>query len=552
MIRDILDIILDEVRPKYWAWLFVAMFLFAMTKCAYAQSNYGFEDGTLNGWTAGGGTSAGVITGGWSSNGVGVGVTTGISNYSPGGGKTWTINPYGSYMTSLQPGNGSVSFDSATTSLGLTSTENTAIKNYLTYQANNGGGGNPTPTNATWIKRTVSLQAGTTYTFAWNYLSTDYTPWNDGSMMTLTHATNANITPTLNNNQQRYALLGFTNPGTGNYATGSYGSTGWQVAVFTVPESGEYVLGFTSFNLGDTALSPILLIDQTQGTTLLNGQTFAPVAPNAGSNAPPPPSGETYISEITQPQLALVNAGKSRVTANMNRNSIYIDEKIGSSSNNVTIEQHGSYNRIQGLNGATYAIIDGDTNTINIKQGGGQGKNLIEFSITGNSNSITLWQSRTNLGVANSSDSSGHFQSLNIAGSNNNITQKQSNDGGANSGHYSNLDISGNSNTLTLNQKSDTGKIFFGIVSGANNVFDVTQQGSGSHYLDLTLSGNGHNANITQQGSGTHKSTISLSNVGGSSSLTVVQQGSTSQTYSISQQCANLAGCSVSITQGTQ
>jgi fibronectin-binding autotransporter adhesin len=95
------------------------------------------------------------------------------------------------------------------------------------------------------------------------------------------------ITPNLNNSQLRYALLGFTNPGTGNYATDSYGSTGWQMARFTVPETGTYILGFASFNLGDTALSPMLFIDEIQGTTTLNGQTFAPVAPNAGSTAPP-------------------------------------------------------------------------------------------------------------------------------------------------------------------------------------------------------------------------------------------------------------------------
>jgi hypothetical protein len=168
--------------------------------------------------------------------------------------------------------------------------ENTAIKNMLIYQSQNGGGGNPTPTTGSYMKREVTLQAGQTYTMAWQYLSTDYTPFNDGSIMTLVHSTDTNITPTLNNKQQRYSLLGFTNPGTGNYATGSYGATGWQVATFTVPVSGTYILGFTSFNLGDTALSPILLVDEVQGTTTLNGQTFTPVNPNPGSDAPPPPT----------------------------------------------------------------------------------------------------------------------------------------------------------------------------------------------------------------------------------------------------------------------
>lgn len=242
-----------------------------MFLCSNAFGQTGFESGNLTGWTT---------------SGSDIVASQALTNFSAGGGKTWTINPYGSWMGKLYP-SGSVQFDNAVTNLGLTSVENTAIKNYLSFQASNGGGGNPTPTNASWIKKSMTLTAGTTYSFAWNYLSTDYTPFNDGSMITLVHATNANIIPTLNNSQQRYGLLGFTNPGTGNYATDSYGSTGWQKATFTVPETGDYVLGFATFNLGDTALSPMLFIDEIQGTTTLNGATFGPVAPNPGSTAPP-------------------------------------------------------------------------------------------------------------------------------------------------------------------------------------------------------------------------------------------------------------------------
>jgi hypothetical protein len=249
----------------------------------------GFESGNILGWTSSGGEVS----------------VVGTTNVSPGGGKNWTVNPYGTKMAQIQP-TGGIQFDNATASLGLSSTENTAIRNYLT-----GLGGNSNPTNAGWIKRTIELQAGATYTFGWNYISTDYTPFNDGSMMTLTHATNANITPTLNNSVQRYALLGFTNPGTGNYATDSYGSTGWQLATFVVPESGTYVLGFASFNLGDTALSPMLFIDELQGNTSLNGESFGPIAPNAGSTAPstpsappPPPPAPTPVYGAAGPTTA--------------------------------------------------------------------------------------------------------------------------------------------------------------------------------------------------------------------------------------------------------
>ena len=72
------------------------------------------------------------------------------------------------------------------------------------------------------------------------YVSTDYMPYNDGSLITLTGGSG---TPTINGQTQNFALLGFTNTGTGNYSTNSYGATGWQVAVFTVPADGNYTLG---------------------------------------------------------------------------------------------------------------------------------------------------------------------------------------------------------------------------------------------------------------------------------------------------------------------
>ena len=145
--------------------------------CSNAFAQTGFETGNLTGWTSSGGDNT---------------ASQALTNFSAGGGKTWTINPYGSWMGKLYP-SGSVQFDNATTSLGLNSTENSAIKSYLNLQASSGGGGNPTPTNASWMKKTMTLTAGTNYSFAWNYLSTDYTPFNDGSMITLVHATNASI-----------------------------------------------------------------------------------------------------------------------------------------------------------------------------------------------------------------------------------------------------------------------------------------------------------------------------------------------------------------------
>ena len=514
-----------------------------------APANLGFESGNTTSWTISNTTGAA----NWNS-GSGAAVVTGLQ-HTPDSGKTWTVTPYGTYMLSLQPGSGAPTFDAATTSLGLTSTQNTAIKNLLTQQAQVSGG-DPTPTNAAWVKRDMSLKAGTTYTIAWQYLSTDYTPFNDGSIITLVNKTDSTKVPTLNNAVRNYALLGFTNPGTGDYSTSSYGSTGWQVATFTVPADGDYVLGFAVFNLGDTALSPILLIDEMQGTTMLNGSVFNPVPPNPGTGAPTAGGGGSVEptwpadSDITAAQTAQRNAAKARVANIQLGNYVYIDQKIGSSGNTVTIEQTGNYNKVGGLGGGTYAVLDGDSNTVNIKQGDTIGKNLIEFSITGNANNVSIWQARNpTTGLQDGQESGGHYIGLNVNGSTNTLSLKQSNEGGTTSGHFAYVDITGNNNQGTLKQSGNGEKTFFGIINGNTNVFDITQQGSGS-YFDLNLTGNGHNVTANQKDAGSHKATINLTNAGGASNVTLVQQGATAQNINITQQCATLSGCSVSVTQG--
>jgi hypothetical protein len=256
-------------------------------------------------------------------------------------------------------------------------------------------------------------------------------------------------------------------------------------------------------------------------------------------------------SDITVNQTAQRNAARGRVANIQLGNYVYIDQKIGSSGNTVTIEQTGNYNKISGLGGTDYAIINGDNNTINIKQGDTLGKNLIEFSVTGNTNNITLWQARSPAtGLQDGSESGGHYIGLNVNGSTNTLAVKQGNNGAADSGHFAYVDVTGNSNNGALRQSNDGAKTFFGIVNGNTNVFDVAQQGTSSQYIDLSLAGNGHNVSANQKDAGSHKATINLTNAGGASNVTLVQQGATAQNINITQQCATLSGCSVSVTQG--
>ena len=542
------------------------IFLILLLLCSnvFAQGT-GFESGNLSGWTTSGGD---------------VGISTGLNNANFGG-PTWTVKPYGTYMGQLYP-NGNVSFDSATTSLGLSSTDNAAVKSYLTQQANSGGGGDPTPTNAAWIKRTVTLEAGTTYKYAWNYLSTDYTPFNDGSMITLIHSTNGAITPTINNLQKKYGLLGFTNPGTGEYATGSYGSTGWQQAVFTVPVTGDYILGFATFNLGDTALSPMLFIDELQGATEKDGQSFGPIAPNPGSSAP------------------AAGGGPPTVTGTSTTNNVTSSNSVGSTTttNNQYTWNGGTYT-VTGTSTPTTTTTtttpvttttwsDGTTTTSN---GTSTTTTSVTFNytVTGpsnppvspnvgtNKNSVYITQ--TNAGSSNNvtANQSGHgnYESISLGGSNNTVRLGQgytfstvgvpTESGSASNYNLIGLTLSGNSNTavstqvgasnssilsatgnynsLTLTQTGNNNQAY-STISGNTNLLTIGQNGN-SNIASANLYGNNNIASITQTGNN-HGTVLNLINAGGANTVSVIQTGA-GDAYSLQQTCTNPAGCSVSV-----
>lgn len=458
-------------------WL-IALFMLIVSAQVNAQVvNYGFENGNYTGWTVSNGSTTLRTT--WGSNGSGVQVTTGMQNYCPGGGKCWTVTPYGTYMAAVQAGGGSPTFDNAMTTLGLAGSAITTIKN--TIYSN----GNMYPTNASSISKSVTLQAGVTYTFAWQYVSTDYMPYNDGSLITLTGGPGV---PTINGQTQNFALLGFTNTGTGNYSTNSYGATGWQVAVFTVPADGTYTLGFASFNLGDTALSPILFIDQMQGTTLLNGTTFTPVQPNAGSSAPPPPAPGPV--EPVYPAAAISNAQSTKIqqTNALTQNKVYI-ESYGN-FNSVHVEQFSNYNEVRGINGNPSMVINGSNNTVTINQGTATtaiGKNLAEVSITGSGNTLSLTQQHN--------------------------------------GKYAEVVTNGIGNNISAQQNGNGSKSAFFNLLGNSNAVTAVQQGSGQHFLEITAPYGGLNANITQDGSSNKQFQLIINNPG--IGVTVQQTNST-------------------------
>jgi hypothetical protein len=195
-------------------------------------------------------------------------------------------------------------YSAMTSALGLSSASVTALNAQVASQ-----GGSITST--AWISKDFTFQANTQFKMAWIYTSTDYVPFNDGSLTSLVNTGNSANLGKINGVTAEYLLLGATNPGTGNYSTNSYGSTGWQWVNYNVTSAGTYKLGFAIFNQGDTALSPVLFVNDGLGTVTKNGTAFNPVAPNdpnmPTTNADGTVSGGGSTGPVTPPPATVVS-----------------------------------------------------------------------------------------------------------------------------------------------------------------------------------------------------------------------------------------------------
>ena len=222
--------IILKIRP-----FLLSFFLFGFVggmQLSQAQiTNGNFEAGNLSGWT---GSSVATVSAGMTVLG-------------------WTVNPAGGYMASIQPTPGLLKA-TAETNLGLASGALVAFNSGLFNTATNFG----------TLSQSITLTSDQTFTIYWNYISQDYSPYNDGVIATLTGPSFSVI-----------RLMAVTANAHGNaeaILTGSYGSTGWHSLTFTAGAAGTYTLGFASFNTGDQGVNPILLIDDGPGSTILPGQ----------------------------------------------------------------------------------------------------------------------------------------------------------------------------------------------------------------------------------------------------------------------------------------
>ena len=180
--------------------------------------NYGFELGDASGWSTNGQVS----------------VITGSDGYVPQEGDYLTVlNTNGADQASMEqflglpPG-----------ALDAHASQNSEAPGY-----NPSISGNATSGSAAVIQLEVS--AGDTISFDWNFVTSDYMPYNDYAIVTI--------------NGQIYTELSDV-LALGNLS-GNTSSTGWQTFTYTATESGTLTIGATVVDIGDQIVDSRLLID---------------------------------------------------------------------------------------------------------------------------------------------------------------------------------------------------------------------------------------------------------------------------------------------------
>jgi hypothetical protein len=170
--------------------------------------------------------------------------------------------------------------------------------------------------------------------------------------------------------------------------------------------------------------------------------------------------------------------------------------------------------------------------------------NLVQYNDSGTINKIELWhlEGQDNIirwgqGVAWDNATSSTY----------------SYDGQEGGGHYARLDVHGDYNHLQghqTNAGSTSGHTFTSLIFSDYNDIWVRQQYNGAKTINLTTYNDGNDITLRQKGSwATHVANITLSGTD-PTTLNLLQQGTTTQSYSLSQNCATVGGCSVSVTQG--
>ena len=207
--------------------------------------------------------------------------------------------------------------------------------------------------------------------------------------------------------------------------------------------------GENSIQIGEIQL----MYESTATATSTATGSFGGYPAPTAAPAPIPPA------TVTSAQTTKISQ-----TSSLGNNSVYIQNS--GLYTTVDIEQVGNYNVVRGVNGAQRAVISGDYNTITIKQGGNATpsyNNLVEFSITGNSNNVSLDQKQTN--------------------------------------KYAEVIVNSSTNTIDITQHGANAKSAFLNITGGSNTIDLVQQGTGNHFFSVTTAQLGGSVDAFQDGS---------------------------------------------------
>jgi len=209
-------------------------------------------------------------------------------------------------------------------------------------------------------------------------------------------------------------------------------------------------------------------------------------------------------------------------------------------------------------NNAMSVCSTGSGNTVKVLQGSLtalSGDNTVDLTVTGNDNTVTLLQDRNDVGNDDPTADGNHEATVTITGNNNNVWQAQRNNGTWGSGpdgHQSSIDINGDYADIDVVQQADVGKTLNIDIDADYVTADVVQNGHGTHTINLDVDNSNSTFDLDQGynpgSSSGHSMNIATSGTY-SSHVTVSQQSNTPKSYSLSQTCATVGGCTVTLTQ---
>jgi hypothetical protein len=193
-------------------------------------TNPDFETGNLNGWST-----------------IGTVIATPSTSVTTFDGTVWTVNAAGTTMAQLSSTGGSGSIATIESTLGIASGSLNALNT-------NANGGSLTQGSA--LYQSFTAAAGDTLSFAWNYVATDYIPFNDPAFAVLAGPAGS-----------IEVLASIHGLGT---AVGTSGNSGWITYDATIGTAGNYTLAFITTDDKDFVLKSVLHIDATAGTCVPN------------------------------------------------------------------------------------------------------------------------------------------------------------------------------------------------------------------------------------------------------------------------------------------